>query len=298
MSIFDIFKSINKPKEESEPLPDIKELIKNEISITHSDEKPKENESKFGGKPYLPSDFTWPYYNSEDYDGVKKNRPLSFLAQISLDEIRPFDKDGILPEKGMLFFFYEIETMKWGFDPEDEGCARVYYFEKTEGFTALNPPNDLSADYVLPELAIEFGSGISLPCYEELGVHSSLFSDLGWEDYERLATNLGVNTQTCERSKLLGYADLIQGEALTDCEATARGIYMGDGKSYQKLTEAQKSDIKAHAADWVLLFQMASICDTDPEIMWGDLGNLYFYIKKSDLAAGRFDKIRLTLQCG
>lgn len=297
-NIFELFK----PKPSNEPVTspsvDINALLKNEITVSVTDGKPAENESKLGGLPYLPADFKWPYYNGKDYDDVKKNRPLSFLAQIDLERVHPFDKDGALPEKGMLYFFYEIETMKWGYDPEDKGCARVYYFEKTEGFTALKHPEDLSDEYVLPELGIEFGSGVSLPCYEELDVHTSLYGDLDWDEYERVANALGVNTETNERSKLLGYADLIQGEELTDCEAVSRGIYMGDGKSYQRLTAEQKADIKTHAADWILLFQMSSICDTEPEIMWGDMGNLYFFIKKADLAAGRFDKIRLTLQCG
>lgn len=302
-NIFNLFKTQRNTEPQSEPngapVANVSDLIKNEISITVTDKKPKENGSKIGGNPYLPHDFKWPYYNGEGYDGVKKNRPLSFLAQISLDEIRPLDKDGKLPDSGMLYFFYEIESMKWGFDPEDEGCARVYYFEKTEGFTETNAPKELSAEYILPELALEFNNGNSLPSYEELSVHApELFDSMDWDDYEAVQKNHNVSFECCERCKLLGYADLIQGEALTDCEATARGIYMGNGESWSKLSADKKADVEKHASDWVLLFQMSSICDTDPEIMWGDMGNLYFYIRKDDLAAKRFDKARLTLQCG
>ncbi len=302
-NIFNLFKAKSNTDPENEPhgaaTCDISNFIKNEIAITVTDKKPKENESKFGGSPYLPASFKWPYYNGEDYDGVKKSRPLSFLAQIDLSAAHPFDKDGRLPESGMLYFFYEIETMKWGFDPEDEGCARVYYFEKTEGFTETNAPKELSSEYILPELKLEFSSQISLPSYEELSVHApKLFDSMDYEDYEAIQKNHNVSFEQCERCKLLGYADLIQGEALTDCEATARGIYMGNGESWSKLSADKKADVKMHASDWVLLFQMSSICDTDPEIMWGDMGNLYFYVRKDDLAARRFDKVKLTLQCG
>ena len=32
--------------------------------------------------------------------------------------------------------------------------------------------------------------------------------------------------------------------------------------------------------------------------MLGDVGNLYFYIRKQDLAERNFDKVWLVLQCG
>lgn len=298
-NIFKLFSSNKKKLSRTFSDAELTNLIKNEISISITDKTPMEKGSKIGGNPYLPPDFKWPYYNGADYDGIKKPRPLSFLAQISLNEIRPLDKEGKLPANGMLYFFYEIETMKWGFDPDDDGCARVYYFEKTDGFTVSNAPNELLAEHILPELALEFSSGNSLPSYEELSIHiPEFFENSDYEDYEAILTKLNIAYENCERNKLLGYADLIQGEALTDCEATSRSIYMGDGKEWNRLSAATKSDITKHASDWILLFQMSSICDTEPEIMWGDMGNLYFYVRKDDLAAQRFDKVKITLQCG
>ncbi len=32
--------------------------------------------------------------------------------------------------------------------------------------------------------------------------------------------------------------------------------------------------------------------------MFGDCGCIYFYIRKEDLAARRFDRVHLCLQCG
>ena len=59
-----------------------------------------------------------------------------------------------------------------------------------------------------------------------------------------------------------------------------------------------KEDIDEAATDWFLLFQMASIQEDDYELMFGDLGNLYFYIRKQDLMERSFDKVWLVLQCG
>ena len=73
-------------------------LKKNEIIISTEFNNDSEivDKSKIGGKPYLPKDFIWPYY---------QELPLSFLAQINLEEVKSLDKDNLLPDRGMLYFF-------------------------------------------------------------------------------------------------------------------------------------------------------------------------------------------------
>lgn len=46
--------------------------------------------------------------------------------------------------------------------------------------------------------------------------------------------------------------------------------------------------------DWMLLLQL----DSDEELgaMWGDLGRLYFWIRREDFAAGNFDDVWCFLQ--
>ena len=79
----------------------LSEVKKDEITIFTEPNEDNEilNKSKIGGKPYLPKDFVWPYY---------QELPLSFLAQINLEEVKSLDKDNLLPDKGMLYFFYEL----------------------------------------------------------------------------------------------------------------------------------------------------------------------------------------------
>ena len=85
--------------------------------------------TRFGGKPDVPPDFVWPTYEGESYDHVVKDRPLTFLAQFNCEELAQFDKEHLLPDHGLLSFFYETDTQCWGYDPKDQGCARVYWFE-------------------------------------------------------------------------------------------------------------------------------------------------------------------------
>ena len=76
--------------------------------------------SKLGGDPLLPRDFTWPVF-TDTHAGA--TRPLSFLCQINLADVKPYDTDGVLPERGMLYFFYEGESFRWGFDPADRAAT-------------------------------------------------------------------------------------------------------------------------------------------------------------------------------
>ena len=48
---------------------------------------------------------------------------------------------------------------------------------------------------------------------------------------------------------------------------------------------------------WMLLFQLDIVELGDFELMFGDCGHIYFYITKEHLAARRFDRIWLILQC-
>ena len=290
-----------KKKAEKKNTPDLDKILdtirKNEVSVTTRKAKKGGSvyRSKFGGKPAVPAGFEWPRFDAENYDGETANRPLSFLCQINLEEICAYDKDNLLPKKGLLLFFYEQESMRWGFDPEDEGCSRVYYFEDVSQLAEADLPDDMKDEYKVKEYDLSFTARDSYPSFEELDCHCDV--DCDWDDYDEAVEKKGYELES-ERHKLLGYADLVQGEMLTECERTTRGLYCGDAKSYHNTSEDLKEDINKVATDWVLLFQMASIQEDDYELMFGDLGNLYFYIRKQDLKERSFDRVWLVSQCG
>ncbi len=273
----------------------IRSLEKNGIVMeTAENEKvAAPDDSKIGGKPYLPADFIWPTFRSAG-DGV--TRPLSFFCQINLAQVKAYDKDHLLPGRGILYFFYECESFAWGFDPADRGAARVFYFENTDGFVPLAPPEDLAGEYTIPEIAVKFRSQKSYPGFEEFENYSDL--DCDWEEYEEALEKTGIDTEKDPKGhKLLGYADAIQGDMLTECERVSRGLYCGDAESYRNTPDDVKAEIAKHAGDWLLLLQLSTITKGDFEWMFGDCGMLYFYIRKDDLAAKRFDKIQFALQC-
>lgn len=302
MSIFDFFKKKGEPEKQpvkraGEGLADeIKRLAKNQIRV-EIDKRAKDisaDTSKIGGKPYLPVDFAWPVYTDKD-DG--ETRPLSFFCQIKLADVKALDKDGVLPDKGIMSFFYECDSFCWGFDPADKGAVRAYYHEDMAGFAPFDIPADLSEEYVMPELALKFTSEVSYPKFEEFSVHSNMNCD--WEEYDDALAQLGADPdEGYEGHKLLGYADIIQDEMLTECERSVRGLYSGNPESYQNTSEEDNAEILANAKDWVLLLQLSTIEKGDFTHMFGDCGMLYYYIKKEDLYAKRFENIWFSLQCG
>lgn len=249
------------------------------------------NKSKFGGKPYLPEGFVWPYYEGADFEENLKKRPLSFLAQINLAELADHDQDAQLPPKGMLYFFYELCTMRWGFDPKDKGCARVFYIEDISHLQAVDFPEDLEEDFILPETEISFMSQMDLPEYEEIAEY---VTDLEWDSYDEEKYLYGYEDFEEDTSKLLGYANLIQGSMLLECEEASNGIYCGNTPA---VTEARQKEMLRNSRDWVLLFQMSTVETEDYELMFGDCGSIYFYIKKQDLQEKNFDNVWLILQC-
>lgn len=262
--------------------------------------------SRFGGQPDVPADFVWPRYTGEDYQGVVAERPLSFMAQINLAEAAAFDKDGLLPKSGLLSFFYEMTTEKWGFDPTDKGCSRVYYFADTAALTPSPFPDDLDGEFRLPEFALEMRAAAALPeCYDfmkspltqAIPEQFPEAADFDWDAYEELRAGYGCAPPEdgwSETSKLLGWPNTIQGPMEYECEAVSRGVYSGVP---QEIADELRAEIEQASLDWILLFQMGTVEHGDFELMFGDVGHIYYWIKKQDLAAGNFDKVWLILQC-
>lgn len=86
--------------------------------------KPKDKlfagSSKLFGNPDVWDGFEWPYIeeNGEKYD-------LTFLCQIDCAKAEGFDESGLLPKTGILYFFYDLDTMP---ETSDSRSARVLWY--------------------------------------------------------------------------------------------------------------------------------------------------------------------------
>ena len=268
-----------------------------EIAISHhpAQDKLPVGASKFYGTPDLPADFDWPYYEGTDFEDVTKNRPLAFLAQINLTEASQYDRTGLLPTSGVLSFFYETMSMEWGFEPGHKGYARVYYFPETEGLVPTQIPEE-TKEWSVGEQALSFADAVSL--LSSFAYSRSCGNEVDWDTYNELRAEFGYDAAAHEDNpmKMLGYADEIQNEMEPECERYSRGI---DEDMQEELSEEEEAELVRNAADrWVLLFQMGTVEDGETELMYGDCGLIYFWIRKEDLAARNFHHVRLILQCG
>jgi uncharacterized protein YwqG len=125
------------------------------------------------------------------------------------------------------------------------------------------------------------GAGIELTAEEE-------------ESYASVITELTGVEQDAQYHHLLGHPQLIQDDMRGECELVAHGV---DPSPTGYASGLAKQLLAGAAAKWELLLQV----DSDEEglgWMWGDMGRLYFWIRRSDLAARAFDKTWLVLQCG
>lgn len=250
-------------------------------------------ETRFGGLPDVPKDFRWPVFETKTYeDETIKSRPLAFLAQFNCAELALLDTEGLLPKTGLLSFFYEMGSQRWGFDPKDAGCAKVFWFDDISDLSPAGVPEDLSEEYRFPALHIMAKAEPSYPCAEDF---CTGWADTDWDKIQEVREDLGLeDANNC--SKLLGWPDIIQNNMTMECELVSCGYYLGGDWSKiaeQDWKEAEQTSLE----NWRLLFQLDTVESNDFELMFGDCGRIYFYIRTEDLLARRFDRVWLTLQC-
>lgn len=250
--------------------------------------------TRFGGQPDVPKDFKWPYFETATADDkAVKPRPLAFLAQFNLSEISAFDTESLLPRSGTLAFFYELSSMRGGYERCDKGCAKVFWFGQFEDLLCAEFPEDLPASNRFPALSILSESDKSYPCSEDFYLGRTDFSRtiVAFREAEKL-----LGASACHKSSLLGYADVIQGNITSDCELIARGYNSDEVWNGDDFPAEELAKIEEGAKEWTLLFQLGAVGSDDCKLEFGNCGKIYFYIRKEDLRLKRFDRIWLIQQ--
>jgi len=97
--------------------------------------------SKFFGAAFLPDKLI----ESDEFSFGEV-----FICQINLSELAPFDKKGLLPDSGWLYFFMDFDCKPV------KGIVR--YSESADAYTFFNEDAELDYD-VETEYAVEFSDG-------------------------------------------------------------------------------------------------------------------------------------------
>jgi uncharacterized protein YwqG len=75
-------------------------------------------------------------------------------------------------------------------------------------------------------------------------------------------------------------------------QLVSHGLYCGDLSGYK---DPRAAKLGTSATEWRLLLQIDS--DEEAGMMWGDAGRIYFWLRREDLAARKFDAAHAILQC-
>lgn len=242
--------------------------------------------SRIGGDPDLPSHTEWPATT----DGI----PMTFVAQLNLNDLAGQADTPLLPKSGMLYFFvgvdepaYNIEhhvihvqanelaSVKRRMAPETTALEEQFNGYRIEARTSLEPPNYAYADYDV--------------------IESDTFD---YDDYEDLTFAISEH-QNEDIATMFGYPTDQHG----DCEHEA-ALMILTGQDYDYHPEQALRQITDHFAgnrdkaeeeiqDTLMLLEIES--DNDVGFCWWDAGVLHFFIRKEDLLAGRFDRTYCSL---
>ncbi|HEY6944470.1 MAG TPA: YwqG family protein [Candidatus Acidoferrum sp.] len=251
--------------------------------------------SKLGGLPDLPANIAWPN---------REGAPLAFIGQINLREIpspSPLSQDGIVS------FFYDNAQSAWGFDPKDQSSFRVLFFPMPDELRRAHSPVKEKPSSLLQKikgssrkrsefyfqifavrrLAFVPFQSIPDPCAKLL---ERPLREL--DDQDMYANFFDEYSHQGPAHQLLGWPKVIQNEMELECQMVTNGIYMGDTSGYK---HPRRAELEKSKQDWILLLQVDS--DDDAQMMWGDAGMLYFWIRRQNLERADFDSAWCILQC-
>jgi uncharacterized protein YwqG len=235
-------------------------------------------ESRIGGVPDVPPDFRWP---------ERHEVPQSFIAQLSLEEVHPYDTHGVLPERGMLWFFYDAKQESYGADPLDRGGWQVMFNEDYSGLQRIAAPARLPADSQFKACTVSFANEVTLSQSPKLDVPDFDWTDDEVQKYETLLSTFPTaEDHGAVHHQLLGYPQTIQDDMRLECQLASHGV--------TDINDPRAKELSKGANEWQLLLQI----DSDEEIgmRWGDAGMIYYWLRAADLKKNDFDDAWLVLQ--
>ena len=231
--------------------------------------------SRFGGTPDLPLGMDWPTFAGNS---------LIFLAQINLEEIKMYDIDNELPDKGIIYFFIHSDKP----DAEEQVVSdnkkryRVLYSENNE-LKNIDFPKEFTSEYHFKPVRMEFQSFYTFPSGETLEIESLEEED---RDNSYIFNDEYGNH---EGEQVLGYTMPIQ------CDVTHNWAFSYLDFKTHKLNEADNAKIDAIRPEFVTLLQVSM------ENFYIGFDRIvtaigYFGITKDDLKNKNFDKAILVFQ--
>lgn len=241
--------------------------------------------NRFGGSPEMPTRLEWP-----EYEG----RPLPFLAQFQLSTLRGFAAATLLPPEGRLWFFCDFDHP---FTVQPGAWRVLFTRDEAESIAPRTDPAPFNPKLRIAATPLAGFEAITLPGARSIELQALSFVEDPecWERYLELLSMLDEQfNPACHW--MLGHPGPIQGCMQRIAQFESHGAGKLPSGIYSYYEHPRAAELMPGAHDWQLLLQVESderICRT----YFGDMGRLYFWIRKQDLAACQFDQVWFFLQC-
>lgn len=235
-------------------------------------------QSRLGGEPDLPSAERWP-----DWRG----KPLAFIAQIALDEM-PQVSDQSMPDAGLLSFFYDAEQEVWGFDPADRGAWRILWSAPDVSLERRPWPDGVPEHARYQPCRLTGTLEVTHVSVEASEIERLEMTRDEWIAYADVVEDDDANPI----HRFLGDPENVQGDMQLECQLVANGLYCGDTSGYD---DPRADELRPGASEWRLLLQVDS--DDRAQMMWGDVGRLYYWLPREAIDHGDWGSAWMILQC-
>jgi len=247
--------------------------------------------TKLGGRPDLSDGINWP-------KSIYDNNYLSFLGQVNLEEIQEYDEFGLLPKKGIFYFFFNLNS-------GDDG--RLIFTTDVENLKRVETPIELL------EQKKSFWNRILTGKTKKRELDESkveIFKEYGFPSWdsiwaEKIKQETGTDIEPSNAFEEGIFEERYdEGESESTSNHHLLGYYIGIQNEYHEMTfvDYEKSNFENmtmkeinEALQWKLLFQFDS--DKNLNVGIGDWGKVYFFIHEDDLKSHNFNNIKISSDC-
>jgi len=239
--------------------------------------------SRLGGIPDLSAGAEWPR---------RGEKPMYFLGQLDLAEVRRHISDEAIPPDGVMSFFWEADQWTPGYRPEESDAWRVVVSRGRLAPTSPPPApveDGTSLDWTFTASAVSMKPVISLPGADHVLLESPAKRRVALKDHDELIDRLREAQGASGLTQFLGYPAEIQGDPFRTAHLASHGIGIEDEvrRSAKARAMVRQRGVRR------LLFQIDSIRELGME--WADSGVAYFTMEEVDLQSGRWDRTWLVM---
>lgn len=276
-------------------------LARPAVRLRHSTQEVR---SHLGGSAQLARSAEWPTW---------RDKPLALVAVLDLAEISHLQTDLELPAVGLLNFFYDAEDQQaWGFDPSHKDGWRVIYVDAAEAVVKGPPPGTAT----FPTIGVVANQTLTVPGWEEPAVESIFPPHKAQAKPRRLHRRHRSNSErdderrgaffamqdewhqvsdsdTVPNHQVGGWPRLQQNPIWRECDVASQGFPLGTAA---QAADPRLADLPRREFDWQLLLQLDT--DEDAGWMWGDLGTLFYAVRRSTEIPESFRDAWMVFQCG